>query len=265
MVNLRIGFRAIGCDYSQLQQMNNENCTSYNFDTTVAVAVNLTTNEAYVNGQPQGVTNFWESPLDNGGTLNVGTAFVGGEPYTVIGNVSTPISSGFGVGEVNDSGLADSGPFYLFQVTGITFGTGPDFIYGYEHVNASGYYSGSRYIDVFYIGPYGGYDYWNGLAYYFSIPNYPINRTVCNTLSGQALDCRYTSYATALGNYFRSGGGELGLVSTNVPLGSSQTLASTTSNVTALLYFGPYAAVAVVVIIAGSLSGFFLLGRRRSR
>ena len=264
MVNLKVGFRAYGCDYSQQQQMKNENCTSYNFDTTVTVAVNLATDVAYVNGQPQGLANFWEPPLTNGGALNAGTGFVGGKPYTVVGNASTPVSSGFGVAEVNDSGLSDSGPFYLFQVTGITFGTGPNHTFGYEHINATGYYSGNRYIDVFYLDPYGGYDYWNGLAYYFSIPDYPINQTVCNTLSGQALDCRYVSYATTLGNYFRSGGGELGLVSTNVPLGSSQASETTTSNVAAPLYISPYAVIAVVVIVAGILSGF-LLGRRRNR
>jgi hypothetical protein len=264
MVEVNIGFRAYGCDYSQQQVKNNENCTPYNFNTTVEVSVNLTTNEAYVGGQPQGLVNFWETPLNNGGTLNFGTAFVRGEPYTVVGNASAAASAFLG-GVINDSGVMKSGPFYFYDVTGITFGTGQNSIFGWVHVSAAG-------RSVFYLGPYGAYDYYNGLAYFFSIPDYPINRTVCNTSSGQAVGCQYTSYATTLGNYFRSGLGTLGLVSTNVPLGPSQTSGSTTSNetsetttsnVTPPLLAISYVVVPVAIIIAGSLLAVFYVNRKR--
>jgi hypothetical protein len=257
MVEVNIGFRAYGCDYSQQQVKNNENCTPYNFNTTVEVSVNLTTNEAYVGGQPQGLVNLWDPPLINGGTLNFGTAFVRGEPYTVVGNASAAESALLGgVTEVNDSGVMKSGPFYFYGVTGVTFGTGPNLIVGWLHVSGGG-------RSVFYLDPYGAYDYYNGLAYFFSIPDYPINRTVCNTSSGQAVNCQYTSFATALGNYFRSGAGELGLVSTNVPLGPGQTSETTTSSQTPPFYAFPYVVVPAAIIIAGSLLALFYANRKR--
>jgi hypothetical protein len=160
-----------------------------------------------------------------------------------------------------------TGPFYIYSVLGVTFGTGSNSIFGWLHSSAVG-------RSVYYLDPFGAYDYYNGLAYFFSIPDYPINRTVCNTSSGQAVDCQYTSYATALGNYFRSGEGELSLVSTNVPLGpsqtqtttSSQTSETTTSNSTPPFYASPYVLVpAEMMIVAGALLALFYVSRRRNQ
>lgn len=270
LVWLKIGFRAHGCDYSYQQIVNDGNCTSYDFSTGLDVSVNLTTNEAYVDGQPQGLLNFWEPALLNGGTLNYGTAFVGGKAYDVVGNASAPFTSWlFGVppNGINDSGVVNTGPYHAYLVSEVTFGTGPNSKFGWENVNGTGYYNGGKYITVFYIEPDGAYDYWNGLAYYFSIPDYPLNQTVCNTSSGQAVGCEYTSYATTLGNYFRSGVGELGLVSTNIPLGPSQASETTTSNAQFWTVNASDSRLVVAVIVVGgvALSGAYLLSRKKWR
>lgn len=256
MVGLNIGYHAYGCDYSEQQEENVEDCTPYDFATATGVVINLTTNEAYVDGQPQGIVNLWEPPLTSGGTLNLGTAFVGAKPYTVVGNASAAVeyASVGGTYEVNDSGTMKGPPFYAYLITGITFGTGRNSTFGWEKSYAEGPES------VFYLDPSGAYDYYNGLAYFFSIPDYPINQTVCDTSSGQPLNCQYTSYSTALGNFFRSGLGELSLVSTDVPLGPSQSATSTASPGGIPEFPNQFLAIAAVTLILGS----YLLLRRRA-
>jgi hypothetical protein len=261
---LEIGFHAYGCDYSYQQVKSNGNCTSYNFSTSLGISVNLTTNEAYVNGQPEGLLNFWEPPLLNGGTLDFSTAFVGGEPFTVVGHAGAPGNSsmilGLPTNGINDTGVVYDGPYDAYFVGQATFGTGPDSQFGWE--NVTGALGGPQ---LFSLDPRGAYDYWNGLAYEFSIPSYPLNRTVCSISSGKAVGCQYTSYATTLGNYFRSGIGELGLVSTNIPLGPSQTSETSTLDVTPPPFFNQYVVIPIITIVAVALASFFLVVKRRGR
>jgi hypothetical protein len=223
---LDISFHTAGCLYSQYEYVNHTRCTGFDYSNNVDAQVNISSQETYVDGSPQGILNFWSAPLLDAGTAFSGTAFVGGTEENVVANVSGPSTTSahgllFPLSEqgVNVSGVRDEGPFSFYTLTPTTLGTGSNQTIAWLRVSGVKY--GSSVFPEF--GPSGIYDYFNGLALEFSLPEFPISQVVCAIQNNQPVNCRYTTYSTTLGQFFRAGSAEMALSSTNVSLNPSQT------------------------------------------
>ena len=269
MAWISIAFQVAGCEYSQNEDRDHQNCTPFGFSDTQVVDANVTDGEAYLDGESVGRLNLWGPPLTTGGTLYSGTAFIGGAAYDSLANVTAYPSLNLGIRIVTPTGV-DTGPYNVYRVTPALFGTGRSSIYAWENIsNATFIYNGTLLTVFPMFAPSGIYDYYNGLAIQVSNPEYPINQTVCYIQDGKVEDCRVTTYSTTLGNFFRSGAAPLDLASTNIPLGANQpTPASSNSNgqsypanVSETTLIAAFAIVASGV----ALSGSYLLYRRKSR
>lgn len=234
MATLYIAFQTSGCQYSEVEFKDDGACTSYNFSTSLHTEVNVTTGESYTNGEPSGLLDFWGPPLPSNGTVTTsGTVYLGSQPFdssAVVSSVTTATNSHEVVvwappGGINMSGTAFNGPWSFYTLVPQTFATGEHSQYGWINVTTGGgSYSGtggtSLFPAVMPLGPQGDYDYYNGLAYQFSMPDYPTGQTVCDLKGGKATNCQYTQYSTSLGSSFRSGDGIMNLVATNIQLNS---------------------------------------------
>lgn len=275
MAWLSISFHIAGCEYSETEFKDDGNCTSFNFSHTQVVLVNVTDGESYINGQSQGRLSLWAPPLLVGGEVYSGTAFVNGTAHDSLSNVTAYPSMNLGIPITTPNGVV-TGPYDVYQLIPTLFGfNGTKSTFAWENVTLAGN-NGGKLITVFPIStPSGLYDYYNGLGIEISLPQYPINETVCDLGHGQVTDCQVTTYATTLGNFFRSASTTLALTSTNVPIGASQPGSSTTDvsttnattdqaqpksvNETTLI-----AALAIVASVA-TISGIYLLRSRKSR
>jgi hypothetical protein len=295
MVTLNVYFHATGCqDNETAYHIDNQSvmpCTYYDYSNRISVNVNLTNNEAYVGGIDQGILNFWETPLLQNTTVLSGSVIVNGTMFPSYANVSSVEPSTetawqvSGPPYVNVSGSLYKNTFPTYAMTPTTFGeNNANWTIGWIHGSSSNYV-GNKLILLNPLGPGGTYDYYNGLAYQFSIPQYPINETICR--DDQPLsDCSIQNVSTPLGTYTRSGESWLQLISTNIQLGSNQVtsyttnqqqqsstaaVTTTTTNQTnslkkqgnSLLNSYQILEIAIPVIAVVSLSGFFGLRSRR--
>ena len=228
-VLLNVSFHNEGCQDNETAYMiENQTaapCTYYNFASSIFVLVNLTNDEAYVNGVDQGLINFWEAPLLENATVNDGSVFVNQQRFDSLANVSVPFESTSlllppGMEAVNVSGTPFTSPIKLYGLTPSTFGI-PLSNYYIGWIHGSGLAFGSQ-IQENSFGPSGDYDFYNGLAYQFSMPQFAINQSICRYNNGQPLDCELANVSTTLGQYFRSGLGTFLLRSTNISLAASQ-------------------------------------------
>jgi hypothetical protein len=258
---LQMQYHASGCDVSQEQAENYDKsgytgskCTKFDFDTSLTLEVNIVTREAYVGGQSVGVINLWAPPLLVNQTAPVGTAFVNGVRYDLASessplySTSSVLLSGAYGGPlaINESGTVYGGPFTVYLLGQATFGTGHNQTLGWLKVYGP---NGTAFFPK--TAPSGIYDYYNGLALTFSQPEYPIPQIVCSAENGQSTNCSYTTYATTLGSYFRSAGGDLFLNSTNIPVVPSQSTGGPSGpTLSSLLLDIVLVAVASVVIVS---------------
>jgi hypothetical protein len=228
-VSLGVAFHAAGCqDNETAYKIMNQSaapCTYYNYSSKITVLVNLTTNEAYVNGVDQGLLNFWNFPLIQRGTILDGSVFVNQTRFDSSSNVSallvsTSIALPPGMQSVKVSGIVYTNPITLYELTPSSFGI-PNSNYRIGWLNGSGSVIGSN-IQESPFGPFGYYDYYNGLAYMFSMPQFPIDQTICEFDHGQPMNCQLANVSTTLGLFFRSGLGTFLLRSTNISLGPDQ-------------------------------------------
>lgn len=264
MATLYIAFQTSGCQYSEAEFKDDGMCTSYNFSTSLHTEVNVTTGESYTNGEPSGLLGFWGPPLPSDGMATTsGTVYLGSQPFdssAVVSSVTTATNSHEVVvwappGGINMSGTAFNGPWSFYSLTPQTFATGEHSQYGWVNVTREGGPSGgnngvSLFPVVMPLGPQGDYDYYNGLAYQFSIPDYPIGQTVCDLEGGNATNCQYILYSTSLGQYFRSGDGVLNLVATNIQLDPEPSQAPSGFSLTTWDIVGIVSAVVVVTVFA---------------
>jgi hypothetical protein len=254
VASLSISFKTAGCGWSFQEYIHGEGCTSFSFGDTIYVEVNVTSRETYVDGSAEGILNFWAPPLLNGGTTYSGTAFVNGTRYDVLADASAIDKTSFAgmpEGGVNVSGAFVKGPYEFYQLVPTTFGTGTNSTVAWLKTTAI--FGGNvTYIPI--EMPSGSYDYYNGLAYVFSLPQYPISRTVCMIENAKPLDCRYTPYSTTLGTYFRSTGGFVVLRATNIQLGPQSSSSSSTANANGCLFCGqtPLGVALAVVVTIGA-------------
>lgn len=220
---MQMKYHTSGCDMSETQAMNYDNnsytgakCTRFDFNTSLTMKVNVTNREAYIGGRPVGILNFWGPPLIINQTTTVGTAFVNGVPYDLSSESSPVYSSSNVLGgptAVNESGTVTHGPFMFYSLRQDTFGTGRNQTFGWIKTYGP---QGISFLPK--AMPSGTYDYYSGLAFSFSQPEYPVPQIVCGVESGQPVNCRYTTYGTTLGSYFRGSQGRLSLNSTNIPI-----------------------------------------------
>jgi hypothetical protein len=242
LVSLAVAFHVKGCFDSQ---QRGPACTPFDFAKTLDVQVNVTSGESYVAGQRQGLLNFWEPPLLYKGTIYAGSVFVNGVRFDSLANVSVLDEANPGATLTNVLGSPSgvpAGQFYPYWLTPTLFTSGTSSQFGWLKINGLTYP----------LGPSGSYDYYNGLAYRFSTPDYPTNQTVCEFNNNRATSCRLTTFATTLGGYFRSGNGIVALVSTNISLAPSGPPVNYT-----------YLALAIVVIVFVTSIGVFALIRTR--
>lgn len=263
MIWLNVTFYTAGCQYSKKEFEEGSPCTSYNFGTSITTEVDLASGESYTGGRSSGLIDFWGPPLPKDGDSGyLGTVFADDRPVNssaVVGDVSSTANNSRLIvawappNGINMSGSAFYGPYTFYQLIPATFGTGENYQYAWMNVSSS-YSLGNQSASIFPLGPQGFYDYYNGLAYSFSLPDYPINRTVCAIYQESAVtDCRYTSYSTTLGDYFRSGQGILNLEATNIQLDPTQ------SNRLALF---DTILVGVAAVVTVSLSVVYWLRKR---
>jgi hypothetical protein len=234
MVKLYVTFQTSGCQYSEAEFKGDGTCTPYNFSTSLYTEVNVTSGESYTNGEPSGFLNFWGPPLPSDGTTRTaGTVYLDGQPFdssAVVTDVTTTANSHLIVtwappGGISVSGTAFNGPWAFYELVPQSFATGANLTYGWLNVTVgggspTGAGGASLFSTASPLGPQGFYDYYNGLAYQFSMPDYPTGQTVCDLEGGKATNCQHTQYSTSLGSYFRSGDGVMNLVATNIQLNS---------------------------------------------
>lgn len=228
-VTLGISFDAFGCqDNEAAYHIGNQSaapCTYYNVSKDDPVLVDLTSNEAYLNGVDEGVANFLEPPLLDNGTIDGGSIFIGQQRFESESNVSAPFASSM-LGLANTVKVSGSlvnditNPFKVYETTPTSF--------GYFNSNYPvGWLQGSITAQGSQIqgssqGPNGVYDYYTGLAYEFSIPQAPTFENICSYNHGSPLDCQNANVSTTLGQFFQSGGGTFILSATNVALSPNQ-------------------------------------------
>lgn len=261
---IQTSYHAYGCDSSEGQYNDYFKgnftkplqCVKVDFGTSLTLRVDVPTGQAYVDGQPVGVFNFWAPPLLDRQPAYVGTAFVGGVRYDLSANASAPstttshsILSGANGNPlaINESGTTYGGPFTYYTLAQSTFGTGPDSTFGWIKSVSENFNGNQSFTPK--VDPSGFYNYYNGLALQLSEPDYPVSQTVCGVENGQPANCSYTTYGTSLGTYFRGAGAELFLTATNVPLTPTESQPSPSQPGIHLLYYAtPGIAVAAVVV-----------------
>lgn len=228
-VLLEISFSNVGCqDNATAWKAQNQSaipCTYYNFATTIPVMVNLTSDEVSVRGVDQGLLNFWEPALLENTRINSGSVIINQQKFVSIANVSAPMESSIlglspGMQSVNVSGVPYTIPIKIYEVIPTSFGS-PLLNYQVGWMNSSGIAFGSN-IQENAFGPNGYYDFYNGLAYEFDLPQYPIDQTICHYNQGQPSNCELANVSTTLGEFFHSGLGTMLLRSTNIPLSTNQ-------------------------------------------
>lgn len=298
-VSLIVSFLAKGCqDNVTAYLAANQSiapCTYYNYSTGVTVLVNLTTNEAYVGGVDQGALDFWSQPLLANTTLQSGSVIINGTIFPSMANISNVMPSSEvgwqvnGPPYVNVSGSLYKDTFPLYDAIGTTF--------SYNNANSSLGWLNSSATEVTgpnqtliprtSIGPTGFYDYYNGLAYQFSIPQFPLDETICRYDQPISYCSNVSNVSTTLGQYFRSADGFLQLTATNIVLGSNQQQSSestfTSSSMQSILTGSEHSTsvqtsplknqslstyylaleIAVPVAAALALVSFFFIARRK--
>ena len=255
MAWLRVQYHTSGCDASQEQAENYDNssytgskCTKFDFATTLTMEVNVTSREAYIRGQPVGILSFWAPPLIINQTATVGSAFVNGIRHDLLSESSPIYSTSNVLGgptAVNESGTTYHGPFLFYSLGQATFGTGRNQTFGWLKVYGP---QGISFLPK--AMPSGTYDYYSGLAFSFSQPEYPIPQIVCGVESDQTVNCNYTTYGTTLGSYFRGSQGELYLNSTNIPINPKSNGNPTGSTFPVSLLDATLAGVALVMVVS---------------
>jgi hypothetical protein len=264
-VKLNIEFSTVGCQDNQtaynIMNQTAAPCISYSFRTSLEIDVNLTNNDGYANGTDVGQVNFWSLPLLQNGTIQSGSVFINGERFDSLANVTSPMqSSDFilppGMQSINVSGESFSKSFLVYKLTPITFGIRLSQYY-IGWLNGSIQAIGSNPILASTFGPSGLYDYYNGLAYEFSIPQFPINQTICLYNYDRPTNCKLAFVSTTLGRFFGSGGGTMLLRSTNIQLQPTQRESSPEG------IFSSWTLLIISPIVAISAVGMYFLKRRR--
>ena len=267
MASISVRYRITGCEYSEADVMEHENCNHFNFGNSEVLDVNISNGEAYLGGKGIGELNFWGAPLLDNGTAYSGTAFVNGVGHDSLANVTVYLDLNLGIRIVTPGG-AVAAPDYVYRVVPALYGVGPNSVFAWEKISGAAFYNGGKLITVFpMFAPSGVYDYYSGLGIQISGPSYPINRTVCSIRNGQIEGCQVATYATTLGNFSHSDAAELDLASTNVPLGPNQPASTSTTSESQSYLPGTSETFLVVVPILASavaLTGVYYLRFRRS-
>lgn len=257
MASLNVTFESEGCEYSLLEANDLQPCTQFAFQKSIIVAVNVTSEESYVNGQSQGRVNFWAPPLLIQGQLFLGSMFVDGSRIDNLGNVSVSRATNFGGPPINASGETVPPPYYTYSFTPAGYGYGSTHMYAW--LNSSGVaYNGNTEITTFPVLNPSYYDYYNGLALYFEGPEYPIQQTVCNINGGNTSDCKYVTLGTTLGQYFFTGKASFLLHSTNIPLTPIENQSQPESSYGFVYFVAP-----IVSVVAGAIALMLVLRKAR--
>jgi hypothetical protein len=179
----------------------------------------------------EGSLDFWERPLTANSSIADGSIFINQQEFSSVANVSAPLESSNlvlppGDNVINYSGTRFNGIIELYRLSPTTFCNNiSSFSIGW--INGSIYAPGVKEGPV---GPSGLYDYYNGLAYEMSIPQYPIEQTICVNDHGSPQNCELASVSTTLGQFFNSDTGIFILSATNIPLTANQQSNSTSSS-----------------------------------
>jgi len=256
IVLLLIRFSARGCENPNMKFAQGDKCVKFSYNRSLTVSVNLTDGESYVNGSMEGVLNFWEPPLLNGGEVAAGTVFLAGRAVNIYDTVSS-ITDYRPILPVNVSGKPFSGVVKSYETTPTQFGVGGSFRYAWLNSSGGAVIIGNQTPPWSPLGPSGTYDYYNGLALQFEAPDYPVNQTVCSLTNGGVSNCTYTSYSTTLGAFFHVSEANMALVSTNVQL-----LPSSGQGVPQVLWLA-LASVGGIAVITSAL-GYVRLRRRET-
>lgn len=264
-VSLSVGVHNTGCLLSKSQWAEaekNRECTQFDYYNATSIQVNLTQGELFSGDQTFGLLDFWEPPLLNSGQIYAGTIFVNGQRFDSIANVSGPEQANFGRAPINMSGTPVSGPYYSYSVEPTLFAQGLSYQTAWLDVQSGVVQIGNRTLTSSPIGPTGVFDYYNGLAYSFSPPSYPINETVCAYRSGEAIDCQVAVYSTTLGQLLRSGNGYLYLTATNIALEPNQ-ISTNPSPLTLPLTVAAFASA--VIAFGTAITVVYALRKRHRR
>ncbi len=190
----------------------------FNFMTSLDMKIDVPTGMAYSDNKSEGIIGFWSVPLPSvGERITFGTTFIEGQAHNVsavlgadgvcdnCGLPGTPIVNGVQfTGTLPQYYLPNS--VFAAPLTGVFLGM------NYTNQVPAGYPQYSP------LEPSGGYDYYNGLAITFTIPEYSSARSVCDLDGNTTTNCRIATYSTTLGDYLRSYSGSLYLISTNIDL-----------------------------------------------
>lgn len=240
----------------------NENYTIYfNYTISINIDVDVGSNMAYINNTPVGIINFWSSPLPAAGEeIAVGSIMLAGIPINVTGGASAVSQTNLPVAPIV-SGVAFEGSLKQYQLMNSMFVAPSSGKVGWESYSDQFFVNGSTDSEkaYTYLDPEGDFNYYNGLALSINVPDYPINRTVCELNNSYPSNCSDRSFGTTLGQYFRSVSGSLFLVRTNISL--EPTGASSTS----ITPQWPVLLVAAAVLIFGITGGVYYLSRRVNR
>lgn len=235
----------------------------FSYQKSIIIVVNLENNTASVDGSPEGIINFWSAPLPaTGVSLTLGTVLVGSQTYQVSGAV-VPLRGPI----ARPVFPIVRGEEYSVNLMGYDL-TQEQFVQPLisrtAWLNTTGGgcdYNGTNHcvipITHTALPPYADYDYFSGLALDFSVPEYQVARTVCQFANNTLYDCGYVPFGTSLGEYFRSGGATLWLISTNVQIGPP----GTSANPYSAYWFALSVSAAVVVV--GSVTYLWRRHRRQ--
>jgi hypothetical protein len=257
VVDLDINYSITGNATAQGQMFP----TEYNYSTSIKVQVDIPTRMAYVDGKPEGIIPFWSVPLPTGGqSVLFSTVYVGGTPYNITANVDGP--SDCTPNLILGPPMESQGKVYYcvknYLLEDVAFGWPTSSSrFGWENMSGGFHFVGNVTTPSWLpMSPIGSYDYYNGLALNFLIPDYSINQTVCFIVGNSPTNCAYVSFSTTLGEYFRTHGANMALASTNVPL-----IPTETGNTPQI----PWLLVASATVIATVSLSLLYLRRRRAR
>lgn len=188
----------------------------FNYSISNPMKVDIQTGMVTIGGTREGILGLWSQPLPSSNeSLFFGSVSIDGAVQNVSGKAQGPVNTFIGPIMINGSTFAQK--LYQYDLQDSYFAaplTGQFHGVNYSVVPMSG----QKLQPYLPVEPNGFYDYYNGLALVFSIPEYPVSRTVCELNGSVTSGCHNVVFSTTLGQSFRTVAGVLELSSTNIDL-----------------------------------------------
>lgn len=253
-INMALNYSITG---EELPKLDSLTLIPFNFSVSLRLKVNIETGMAYIDGQPQGVIGLWAEPLPSESEAIVfGTIAMNGAMHNVTGIMNGHSKSDIEPVMVNGSPF--TGELDTYNLDDSNFGQPLTAVWAGENSTLVGF-GGQPPPPYRNLPPSAFYDYYNGLAMGYTLPEYPVEATVCNLHSNVTTGCQVTTFSTALGQYLRTVSGSVYLSSTNISL-----LPGVSGSQPLSLYLQFSVGAVIAIAVVGTVI-FFSTKRRRSR